>query len=74
MKSVRSFSFSLKYQKFPMSGCKDIGIRKLGCVSQTQFQFVRNNLFITLNTALSNFQILAYKWLSGCKAIEKTKF
>ena len=29
MNSVRSDNLSLKYQRFILSGCKDIGIRKL---------------------------------------------
>ena len=37
MNSVRLKSLSLKYQKFSVSGCKDIGIRKVEFVAKTQF-------------------------------------
>ena len=34
---VRSNHKSLKYQRFTLSGCKDIGIRKFKFVAKTQF-------------------------------------
>ena len=37
MTSVNSNNLNLKYQRFTLSGCKDIGIRKLGFVAKTQF-------------------------------------
>ena len=37
MNSVRSDNLSLKYQRFILSGCKDIGIRKLEYGAKAQF-------------------------------------
>ena len=36
MTSVNSNNLNLKYQRFTSSGCRDIGIRKLGFVAKTQ--------------------------------------
>ena len=35
--SIKSNNLSLKYQRFPISGCIDIGIRKFEFVAKTQF-------------------------------------
>ena len=35
--SVQSYNLSLKYQRFTLSGNKDIGIRKFDFVAKTQF-------------------------------------
>jgi len=35
MNSIRSDNQSLKYKRFPPSGCKDIGIRQLDFVART---------------------------------------
>ena len=40
MNSVSSKCLSLKYQGFTPSGCKDIGIRRLQVVSNTQFVYL----------------------------------
>ena len=37
MNSDRSNKLSLKYQRFTLSGCRDIGIRKFEFVAKTQF-------------------------------------
>ena len=37
MTSVNSNNLNLKYQMYTSSGCRDIGIRKLGFVAKTQF-------------------------------------
>ena len=35
MTSVNSNKLNLKYQRLTLSGCRDIGIRKLGFVAKT---------------------------------------
>ena len=37
MNAVRSYTVSLKYQRFTTSGCRDIGITKIEFVAKTQF-------------------------------------
>ena len=39
MTSVNSNKLNLKYQRLTLSGCRDIGIRKLGFVAKTQFLY-----------------------------------
>ena len=56
MTSVNSNNLNLKYQRFTSSGCRDIGIRKLGFVAKTQFlslniyflQFIILRIFINM--------------------------
>ena len=59
MNSVRSDNLSLKYQRFILSGCKDIGIRKLEYGAKAQFPlsgdirsiigFLKKSFFLTQN-------------------------
>ena len=39
MTSVNINKLNLKYQRLTLSGCRDIGIRKLGFVAKTQFLY-----------------------------------
>ena len=45
MHSVRSYNLSLKYYRFIISGCKDIGISKFEFVAKTQFLSGKNRTF-----------------------------
>ena len=42
MSSVRSNNLSLKYQRFPISGCIDIGIINFEFFAKTQFLCKKN--------------------------------
>ena len=53
MNYVRSKDIDLKYQKFTLSGCKDIGVRISEFVAKTQF--------LLPNTRLKNTQELTKK-------------
>ena len=57
MISVRSNHISLKYQRFTLSGCKDIGIRKFKFVAKPQFLSFTKNKFSQKNPSFS-FTIL----------------
>ena len=46
MKSVRSNSLSMKYQKFTPSDCKDIEIRKFEFVAKTQLLSLKHKLVV----------------------------
>ena len=48
MNYVRSNDLSLKYQRFTLSGCKEIGIRKFEFEAKAQFS--HGNLFLTCKT------------------------
>ena len=56
MNSGRPNNLSLKYQRFTPPGCKDIGIRKFGVVTNTQF----------LNQQTEKPIIYKYKRISTC--------
>ena len=43
MNSVRSDNLSLKYQRFILSGCQDIGVRKFEFVAKTHFLWPYTN-------------------------------
>ena len=43
--SVGSYNLRLKYYRFIMSGCKDIGISKIEFVGKTQFLSGKNTTF-----------------------------
>ena len=62
MNSVRSKSLSLKYQKCSVSGCKDIGIRKVEFVAKTQFHSVQKlyNTTHQNNSAINSYYMLYY--------------
>ena len=54
MNYVRSNDIDWKYQKFTLSGCKDIGVRISEFVAKTQF-------LMPINTRLKNTQELTKK-------------
>ena len=58
MNSVRSNSFSLKYQRFTLSDCKDIWIRTFNFVTRTQFLYkiIKKNRFAKMGVKLSDIQ------------------
>ena len=45
---LESKNQNLKYKRFPPSGCKIIGIRKLEYVAKTQCLFIITNFFFNL--------------------------
>ena len=44
MNTVRLKNVSLKYQRFTLSGCKDVGITKVEFVAMTQFLYIKSNI------------------------------
>ena len=54
--SVRSNNFSLKYQRFTQSGCKDIESKQFECVTNTQVIYTFKHSVISLKLVLSHFK------------------
>ena len=64
MNSARSSSLSLKYQRFTLSGCKDLGIRKFEFVAVLEVHICCRNFHVSIEYRLLFLQIKKGLWES----------